>query len=569
MKQREPRFFAATTPGRTATRWLSVVLASHPDVFVAHGKFALDSVSGGTLKQEKETANIQALSRGNSLRALYESRPLEEILHVYQEARPEARALGCVHSYSLHALAQAARHPKTLDQMHVINVVRHPVDFLASHYSLVRAAEKHPELYRYYLDEVFPQTLQEFPELYLLKCPDIRAFVAFAISCHTVNNLLYDFCYPGTRHLKMEALTTQVDVLHDFCAELTGLDYPGETLEGFIRQGPINQLRPATATRDPHAVYAAWEPWQQDMAHMMISGLVLDWLEKMGYDLGMFRARMLPPSSDQGRPQLSSFADCLRSVDQKHPLLVYMNANGYTRIQKIEADHQGFQLAYREGKMHAWARSLEPQVVAGLAEVTLDEQALEDLQDAGLYIQGNSLGEIWWTIARVVSGKPVLIEEYCSFNVIRFRDVFYAVLHGVAVDFERLKTRQRKQLLADKQLFMGETAEDVKEQLDAFLEEYRGFNIVKFRQVFYAVRLGVAVNFERLKTQPPQQLLADDQVFVGQTVEDIKKQIDAKLWPEEMRRQQDIVNSWPPLHRWLWTTRKRFGRLKRVVSGEW
>src|ERR1700736_1604131 len=103
------RYFTVTTPGLTATRWLSHVLASHPDVYVAHGKFALDSVLAGDFHKEKETAHIESLTRGNQTRDFYEQRPLEEVLALYRGIKPGARAYGCVHSYTMHTLAQAVQ----------------------------------------------------------------------------------------------------------------------------------------------------------------------------------------------------------------------------------------------------------------------------------------------------------------------------------------------------------------------------------------------------------------------------------------------------------------------------
>jgi hypothetical protein len=231
-------FFAVTTSGRTASRWLSHVLAAHPEVFVAHGKFALDSVVGGDVCREKDSADVQALFVVDDLRSFYERRSLEEVLAAYQNAKPRTRAFGSVHSYTMHTLARAARRSATLDQIRVLNVVRHPVDLVASHYGLIRAAESQPRLNQYYHEQVFPRVLEEFPQLHDVRCPDNRAFVAFVLGCFTVNNLSYDLWYPGVRHLKMETLTTQVDALQEFCQYLTGLPYARETLNDSFAWGP-------------------------------------------------------------------------------------------------------------------------------------------------------------------------------------------------------------------------------------------------------------------------------------------------------------------------------------------
>jgi hypothetical protein len=457
------RYFAVTTAGLTATRWLSHVLASHPDVYVAHGKFALDSVIAGDFHKEKETANRESLSRGNETRVFYETRPLEEVLTLYRGIKPNARAYGCVHSYTMHTLAQAAHSADTLAGLRILNVVRHPVAFIASHEALVRAAEAHPRLYQFYLDEVWPNVLRQFPELYLMKCPDYRAFIAFALGCHAVNNLVYDLCYPGIRHLQMETLTSDQRALSDFCRELTGLDYSTETLQEFIRLGAINQHRPGPARRDPHDIYAGWLPWQRDMAQMMISGLVLDWLESLGYDLGMLRAPAEPaPAAETNHT--SCLADCLRALDPRHPMLAFLTAAGATRTQIVETDYQGYRLVRHQGRIVALARSV------GWSEFANgDEAGLRDLQEDGLYIDGESVADLWRKIARVVSSSPQLIEIYRDCNLIQFRDKWYAAPIGIAMTLERTNAAERRQLSKDNKLIAGPTMVELKQRVDETL----------------------------------------------------------------------------------------------------
>jgi hypothetical protein len=344
-------------------------------------------------------------------------------------------------------------------------VIRHPVDWIVSHEALVRAAEKHPRLYQIYLDDVFPQVLRQFPELYLMKCPDVRAFLAFANSCHGVNNLLFDMCYPGVRHLQMEVLTTRAEVLGEFCRDLTGLDYPPATLEKFIALGAINRHRPGKGRPLPHETYAAWQPWQQDMAHMMISGLVLDWLETMGYDLPMFREKasagpLALPSGDA-----PCLADCLRSLDQRHPLLAHMTPLGATRAQIVETDLRGFRMARHQGKVYALANSIE---IDDLAK--MDEETLADLHEDGLCLVGATLGEVWRAIARVLADSPTLIEEYRGYNLINFREVCYAAPKGLALNLERMRSRERKQLKRENKLLAGATIQNVKHHIDALME---------------------------------------------------------------------------------------------------
>ncbi len=432
MQELTRRRFAVTTPGLTATRWLSQVLAAHPDVFVAHGKFALESVADTAFDVERLRASRQSLTHGNHMRSFYENRSLEEVFAAYQDAKPAAWAHGCVHSYTMHTLVQAARNATTLNRLNIANVVRHPVSFIASHEALVRSAEQHPPLYQHYLDDVFPQVLQQFPELYLLGCPDLRAFVAFAISCRAVNTLLLDGSYPGIRHVQMEALTTQVEVLKQFCEGLTEAEYPLAQLADFIERGAINQHRAGKATRNPHQIYASWEPWQQDIAHVMLSPTVLDWLAGLGYDLAMLNVRLA-----QKPKQLPCLVDCLRTLDQHHPLLAYLTPSGTCRLQVIENEYQGFQLAQVAGRIFATARSLENIDVA-----QLDEAMLGDLQEEGMCLGGASLGDLWREIACVLDGSPQLVDkDYLGFNIVTFRGRCYAVKCGNALNLERLRLR--------------------------------------------------------------------------------------------------------------------------------
>jgi GT2 family glycosyltransferase len=461
-----PRFFAVTTSGLTATRWLTYVLASHSDVFVAHGHCALDSVIDGDFRKEKETAGLESLTRGNEARGFYDSHSLEEVLAAYQAIKPQARACGFVHSYTMHTLIQAARSPAALADLRIMNVVRHPVNLIASHYSLVRSAEIHPPLYRYYVDDVLPQALQQFPELFLIGCPDYRAFLAFAVSCRVVNNLILDMCYPGIRHLKMETLTTQAPALCDFCENLTGLPYAAATVEAFIRQGAINRHRPGTSSRCPRSIYASWAPWQQDMAHTMISGVVLHWLEGMGYDLSMFRDKAKPAgaaaSDSVGAPCLG---DCLRSLDARHPLLAYMTPEGSNRVRAIETAYQGFAVQRARGRVYGVAHSLELADVANI-----DEETLLDLQEDGLCLSGDSLEEVWLAIGRVLSSRPVLLEEYRGFNLVAFRAKYYGAALGTAVNLENLKANDRKKWIAEGRLVIGQTTEIVKRRIDEIVQ---------------------------------------------------------------------------------------------------
>jgi hypothetical protein len=452
-----PRRFAVTTSGLSATRWLSQVLVSHPDVFVAHGKFALDAVAARNFEHDKTAASLLSLTRGNDLRAFYDSHSVEEVFAAYEQIRPYARAWGCVHSYTVHTLAMASSTPDTLDRMRILNVVRHPVSFLASHFGLVRAAEGHPQLYGYYLNEIFPHVLQQFPELFLLPCADFRAFLAFAVSCQAVGNMVFDLCYPGVGHQQMEALTTRSELLRQVCEELTGLPYAVDKMEEFVRQGAINRHRIGPAC--PAEIYDAWEPWQRDMANLMIAPLVLDWFESLGYDVALLRQSATPKSSETNRA--SCLADYLRSLDPRHPLLEQLTPTGTCRAHTIDSDYQGFQWARQGDHLAAWARSLEITDIS-----TIDADTRDDMRHRGLYLESQTQGAIWKGIARIISDNPSLLGECGDHNVIRFRGICYAVMRGHQLDLERLGGDRRRELINTGKLIVLAGENEVQKQID-------------------------------------------------------------------------------------------------------
>jgi hypothetical protein len=463
-RKASPNSFAVTTPGLSATRWLSYVLAAHPEVYVAHGKHRLDAVVRGDFEKSKGSADLDSLIHGNDLRDFYEKASLEEVLTRYQETRPEARALGCVHTYTIDSLIRAARTPEALARVQVWNVVRHPVSYIASHYALVRSAESHPALYRLYLEQVFPQALEACPELYLLECRDFREFLAFAVSCYGVADRIHDLCYPHLRHVKMEDLTKRLEVLQEVCESLTGLSYPPETLQVFLQGGAVNQHRSPDAIKDPHAVFASWEPWQQDIAVMMIPGTVLDWLEGLGYDISMLR---VPPSCPPAGPRATSPAPCLadylRTLDPQHPLLAWLAQQGTSPIQSIESEFQGFDLVRYQGRDYAVAR-----VLASSDLSSLSPDALHDFQEKGLCLSATSVAELWVAIWQVISARPELLKENGEFNLVAFRGKVFALAKSLG-PFDLTRTTP-KELTKHEQrglVLTGSTEDEIRGRINS------------------------------------------------------------------------------------------------------
>jgi hypothetical protein len=321
MKNGDPHFateFIATTPGLSATRWLAFVLGSHPDVFIAHGHFPLSSVVQTEFKLEKSKGDVDSLTIGNEMSDFYRTSSLSDVFAAYFAIKPDARAYGNIHSYTLHTLMQRVRNAAELNGINVLNVLRHPVSYIDSHFSLVRSSEQYPRLYRHYAEDVFPEAVREVPELLAMECPDYREFLAFAVSCFSVRNMARDFSHKWRRHMRMELLTTDVQALKTFCEGLTGLTYPYDRLGSFLRHGAINRHRHQGASTEPAAIYESWAPWKKNLAFIVIPDKVLETFESEGYDLDMLRQDL--PSKDPRKRSLPTLFDRLSGMDESHPL---------------------------------------------------------------------------------------------------------------------------------------------------------------------------------------------------------------------------------------------------------
>ncbi|MEZ0372526.1 MAG: hypothetical protein ACAI44_25770 [Candidatus Sericytochromatia bacterium] len=285
MAENTPQNYLVTSPGISATRWLSFALAQRPDVYITHGHHPLESIIKGDPDAEKDDSS--SFTSGIELKAFYDSQTLSQVFERYREIMPEARAYGNIHSYTLGVLMQKAS-PEELAEIRLLNLLRHPVSYLASHVALVRNAEAYPEVYSHYQQNMLAEALQRFPELLLLDCPQDGEFLAFAVSTLSVCKFADDFAHPGVRHVQMERLTSETDALQEFCEYLTGLPYQRELLQAHIDNGPVNaHRRQGREPRTPQETYEGWQTWQQDMVHMMVPQDVKDAFAAVGYDVSM------------------------------------------------------------------------------------------------------------------------------------------------------------------------------------------------------------------------------------------------------------------------------------------
>lgn len=215
-----------------------------------------------------------------------------------------------------------------------------------------------------------------------------------------VANLACDFVYPEVRHVKMEELTTRLDLLHSVCEDLTGVTYAKEQLERFIHAGAINAHRSSGGERDPRAIVAGWTKWQQDIARVMIPEVVLSFLEEKGYDLSMLRA-MPPPFGDAQPPLAPCLGDCMTALDPDHPFLRYRTQYRTSALQTLLAEGP-FDLVRHQGRVYGVARSLGSANVAHLSAAERRQY-----EKRGLCLSAKSLGGLWKAIGNRLNPKPV------------------------------------------------------------------------------------------------------------------------------------------------------------------
>ena len=348
--------FLVTTPGLSATRWLSFVLASHPDVYVAHGKHSLESVVERRFDRERQQGDTASLTLGNVMSEFYRCRSLADVFGVYGYIKPDARACGNVHTYTLSELLSRFDPTTDLAGIAVVNVLRHPVDYIASHTALVRSARGYPSLNDHYT-ELFNTALRMCPELLLIKCHDAEIVRDFAVSCFSASQVLNDLRCDYAPHLRMEELTTDVERLAWFCEHLTGLIYRRDDLAGFIKDGPINSHRGTGGRKNSAAVCAEWDDWQWDVADVLLSEELFTRFAAAGYDVSMLRP--------ENRPQISRGAFAAGEPARALADFVNLPEEEETAVSPkggqpvlVEEGYRGFNIVRFQGRHLALSQSL-------------------------------------------------------------------------------------------------------------------------------------------------------------------------------------------------------------------
>jgi hypothetical protein len=293
MNATETRRFLVTTPGLCATRWLSFVLASRPDVYVAHGKHSLESIAYGQFKTERQQGDKASLALGNVMGEFYRRRSLTDVFEIYHDFMPSAVAIGNVHTYTLSEVLNRFGPLDRIDgcdreTLRLANVIRHPISYIQSHTAMVRSAADHPPLRKHFRC-LFAEALELRPELLDIPCqagPDIEAFV---VSCFSASRFLDDLRCDEVQHLRMEDLTSDVNRLTEFCEYVTQLPYDRGLLSGFINEGPINRHHKTAGRATPHDIYAQWQPWQRHVAALLLPDELIERFAGARYDVSMLQ----------------------------------------------------------------------------------------------------------------------------------------------------------------------------------------------------------------------------------------------------------------------------------------
>ena len=313
-------YFAVTTPGLSATRWISFVLASNQDAFVTHGKHPLHSIQNGSLVREQQMGDEESITDGNKMKWFYENLSLSEMHQIFESIRPDAKALGTVHSFTIESLSKKIGENTEDFRINVSNVLRHPVNYINSHFNLVKSAEGH-QLYEHYERDLFNKALTLFPELLLIDCDNYSDFLAFTVSCLSVHNLIYDLNASDIPHYRMEDLTTNTDLLKSFCEKTTGLPYQASVLNQMIQGGAINTHKKDKNKKTPIDIFEGWKPWQKDMCKIMIPLEVVEMFEKNGYQMDMLDISISKPTYSEANHNFApgtSLADYLSEQHRAH-----------------------------------------------------------------------------------------------------------------------------------------------------------------------------------------------------------------------------------------------------------
>lgn len=346
-----PHRFLVTSRGASATRWLCFALASQADVFVAHGKHALQSIQQGRFDDERRQDDTASLALGNVMSDFYRCRSLDEVFDIYRYLQPGAQASGNVHTYQLDEVRSRFESQADLADIRIVNVIRHPVTYIASHIGMMRSARRYAALLEPWHVE-FAKATEQHPDLLEIERAGAENFEAFVVSCQSVAQWTADLENRSVAHIKMEDMTRDVDCLVWICEYLTRLPYDRKRLAGFIQDGPINRHRQATAPVTPLDVYRQWEPWQRTAAALILPDELLEQLEAEGYDVAMLK------SEDRKSVQLAEAGRRQPAAEATPPAADHDSSMALPLL--VDEGYRGFNTVLFQERYIALAQALGP-----------------------------------------------------------------------------------------------------------------------------------------------------------------------------------------------------------------
>lgn len=127
-----------------------------------------------------------------------------------------------------------------------------------------------------------------------------------------------------------------------------------------------------------------------------------------------------------------------------------------------------------------------------------------------------------------------LIEDgYMGFNIILFRNKVYALSQDLgAVDFANIEEIDFEKYKKDNKVFVGNTYQEVKEKIDSFIadknppklikENFKGFNIVFYKECYYAVSRDLGqLDVRSVDKGKIEEYFAKGKCFAGNSLKDI------------------------------------------------
>lgn len=526
--------FLVTTPGASATRWLTFALASHDDVFAAHGKFALDSVSTDGIASEHKQGDHKSLTRGNELADFYAGRTLDEVFREYERVAPEAVARGAVHTFTIGELLQREESGESLEGIAIANLVRHPVSFIESHTALVMSAEEQPDLCAHYRKH-FYAALEMCPEVLMVQTDAPIEAMAFVSSCYSALQAANDLEARRWPNVRMEDVTTNVDALAELCESITGLTYDRDKLAGLVRGGAINSHRAKKKTANPAEVWRNWPAWKRDVFALIADQRLFDLWAEAGYDVAADVDHLRDPACDTPSP-----ASCLGDFVEDYGI-----RKGLPPADLVDEDFCGFHLFESDEQGIAIASSRE---VVDCRDVDL--RTLAAWQREGDCIIAPSVE----VIRNVLQSRPPeLADSLHGYNIVKWRGRFAAVAQRLgAVDLTALGEAEQREFESDGSLLWASTLDEARERVEqvhretlaaesgpVLLESRNGFNIVDMHGRYAAVSQVIgAVDLNDPIELQSKQLATGGMVLWGNTRENVQKLVE---WIDILQKRMNPV----------------------------